>query len=65
MILTELSTTQVKHANGEISWWVNGDNGKIVNIKSYGLYESASVKIETLKMAIEVSLVTCGSFDAS
>ncbi len=47
---------QAKHASGENSWGVNGDNGKIVDMKSYGLYESASVKIQTLKTSIEVSL---------
>jgi len=51
-VLTEL---RAKHANGENSWGVNGDNGKIVDMKSYGLYESASVKIQTLKTAIEAA----------
>ena len=46
---------QAKHANGEHSWGVNGETGKIVDMKAYGLYESASVKIQTLKTAIEVS----------
>jgi T-complex protein 1 subunit gamma len=36
---------QAKHANGENSWGVNGDTGKVVDMKSYGLYESASVKV--------------------
>lgn len=51
-VLTEL---RAKHANGEYSWGVNGDTGKIVDMKEYGLYESASVKIQTLKTAIEAS----------
>ncbi|THU95522.1 T-complex protein 1 [Dendrothele bispora CBS 962.96] len=50
--LTEL---RAKHANGEHSWGVNGETGKIVDMKSYGLYESASVKIQTLKTAIEAA----------
>ena len=33
---------------------MNGDTGKIVDMKEYGLYESASVKIQILKTAIEV-----------
>ena len=41
-VLTEL---RAKHANGENSWGVNGETGKIVDMKSYGLYESASVKV--------------------
>ncbi|KAG5351003.1 T-complex protein 1 subunit gamma [Termitomyces sp. Mn162] len=51
-VLTEL---RAKHANGEHSWGVNGETGKIVDMKKYGLYESASVKIQTLKTAIEAA----------
>ncbi|KAN0094316.1 Chaperonin Cpn60/TCP-1 family [Tylopilus felleus] len=51
-VLTEL---RAKHANGENSWGVNGETGKIVDMKSYGLYESASVKIQILKTAIEAA----------
>ena len=36
---------QAKHANGEHSWGINGETGKIVDMKQYGLYESASVKV--------------------
>ncbi|KAF5332823.1 hypothetical protein D9611_005485 [Ephemerocybe angulata] len=43
------------HANGEHSWGVNGDTGKIVDVKEDGMYGSASVKIQTLKTAIEAS----------
>ncbi|KAI0030977.1 T-complex protein 1 [Vararia minispora EC-137] len=53
-VLTEL---RAKHANGEHSWGINGDTGKIVDMKTYGLYESASVKIQTLKTAIEAARV--------
>jgi len=51
-VLTEL---RAKHANGEHSWGVNGDTGKIADMKVYGLYESASVKVQTLKTAIEAA----------
>ena len=37
--------SQAKHANGEHSWGINGETGKIVDMKEYGLYESASVKV--------------------
>ncbi|KAI0784066.1 T-complex protein 1 [Abortiporus biennis] len=53
-VLTEL---RAKHANGEHSWGINGETGKIVDMKEYGLYESASVKIQTLKTAIEAAKV--------
>ncbi|KAF8167099.1 chaperonin Cpn60/TCP-1 family [Crassisporium funariophilum] len=51
-VLTEL---RAKHANGENTWGVNGDTGKIVDMKEYGLFESASVKIQTLKTAVEAA----------
>jgi hypothetical protein len=50
-VLTEL---RAKHAGGEHNWGVNGETGKIVDMKEYGLFESASVKIQTLKTAVEV-----------
>jgi T-complex protein 1 subunit gamma len=50
-----LTDLRAKHANGEFSMGVDGDTGKIVDMKEYGLYESAAVKIQTLKTAIEVS----------
>ncbi|KAH0831417.1 chaperonin Cpn60/TCP-1 family [Lanmaoa asiatica] len=34
-VLTEL---RAKHANGEYSWGVDGETGKIVDMKSYGLF---------------------------
>ncbi|KAG8968369.1 T-complex protein 1 subunit gamma [Tulasnella sp. 425] len=51
-VLTEL---RAKHANGESSWGINGETGKVVDMKSYGLYESAAVKIQTLKTSIEAA----------
>lgn len=51
-VLTEL---RAKHVNGENSWGINGESGKLVDMKEYGLYESASVKVQTLKTAIEAS----------
>jgi len=47
---------QEKHANGEHSWGVIEETGKVVDMKTYGLYESAIVKIQAFKTAIEVFL---------
>jgi T-complex protein 1 subunit gamma len=44
---------QAKHAAGEHSYGVDGDTGKVVEMREYGLYESAAVKVQTLKTAIE------------
>jgi len=48
--LTEL---RAKHANGEHNFGVDGETGKVTDMKSYGLMESTAVKIQTLKTAIE------------
>ncbi|WVW81701.1 T-complex protein 1 subunit gamma [Kwoniella bestiolae CBS 10118] len=48
--LTEL---RAKHAEGHHMFGVDGDTGKVTDMKDYGLLESASVKIQTLKTAIE------------
>ncbi|KAG8784014.1 T-complex protein 1 subunit gamma [Ceratobasidium sp. 428] len=53
-VLTEL---RAKHAAGEHTWGIDGHAGKITDMKTYGLYESASVKIQTLKTAIEAARV--------
>ncbi|CAE6450462.1 unnamed protein product, partial [Rhizoctonia solani] len=53
-VLTEL---RAKHAAGEHTWGIDGHLGKITDMKTYGLYESASVKIQTLKTAIEATRV--------
>lgn len=53
-VLTEL---RAKHAAGEHTWGIDGHVGKITDMKTYGLYESASVKIQTIKTAIEATRV--------
>lgn len=44
---------QAKHASGEHEYGVDGDTGKVVSMKEYGLLESAAVKVQTIKTAIE------------
>lgn len=48
-----LTALRAKHANGEHSYGVDGNTGAVVDMNTYGLYESAAVKIQTLKTAIE------------
>ncbi|KAF8547052.1 chaperonin Cpn60/TCP-1 [Imleria badia] len=50
-VLMEL---RAKHVNGEYSWGMDDKMGKIVDMKSYGLYKNMSVKIQILKTAIKV-----------
>jgi len=48
---------QAKHATeGCTSWGVNGENGEIVDMTDYGVWEAYSVKAQTYKTAIEVRL---------
>jgi T-complex protein 1 subunit gamma len=55
LLLSDASLpSQAKHASGEHSFGVDGDTGKIRDMKGY-LYESAAVKVQMLKTAIEVS----------
>ena len=49
-----LTQLRARHANAEHSYGVDGNTGRVVEMKQYGLYESASIKIQILKTAIEV-----------
>lgn len=59
-----LTSVKAKHAEGKHMFGVDGDTGKVTDMKEYGLLESASVKIQTLKTAIEVSRLTCDCYQA-
>ncbi|KAJ3272796.1 T-complex protein 1 subunit gamma [Terramyces sp. JEL0728] len=48
--LTEL---RAKHSAKETAWGIDGTNGKIVDMHSYGVWEPYAVKSQTLKTAIE------------
>ncbi|GAA5962791.1 hypothetical protein JCM5350_002691 [Sporobolomyces pararoseus] len=48
-----LTSLRAKHAAGEHQFGVDGETGKVVDMKDYGLYESAAVKVQTIKTAIE------------
>jgi T-complex protein 1 subunit gamma len=51
-----LTALRAKHAQeGNSTWGVNGDNGSIVDMKQYGIWEPLSVKMQTYKTAIEVN----------
>ncbi|KAH9972759.1 T-complex protein 1 [Lactifluus volemus] len=52
-----LTALRAKHAGGEHSWGIDGETGEIVDMKTYKLYESASVKVQTFKTAIEAARV--------
>jgi T-complex protein 1 subunit gamma len=52
-VIRTLTELRAKHAAGEYLYGVDGETGKVTDMKAYGLLESASVKIQTLKTAIE------------
>jgi T-complex protein 1 subunit gamma len=52
-ILTQL---RAKHSNGEHSFGIEGESGKVVDMKDYGVWEPSAVKVQTIKTAIEVSI---------
>ena len=51
-VLTEL---RAKHAAGEggSSWGVDGDTGKIADMKEYGVWEPMAIKLQSVKTAVE------------
>jgi len=52
-ILTQL---RAKHASGEgSSWGVDGEQGVIADMKTYGCWEPFAVKAQTIKTAIEAA----------
>lgn len=54
--VTVFRTFQAKHAlDGNTSWGVNGESGKLADMNDYGVWEPYSVKAQTIKTAIEVS----------
>ena len=53
-VLTKL---RAKHAEGESTWGIDGDKGTLVDMKEYGVWEPEAVKLQSIKTAVEVSLL--------
>jgi len=49
-VLTDL---RAKHVGGEHTWGIDGDAGKIVDMREYGVWEPQVVKTQSLKTAVE------------
>ncbi|EMR10673.1 T-complex protein 1 subunit gamma [Pneumocystis murina B123] len=49
-VLTEL---RAKHVNGQHSWGIDGETGKVVDMRLYGIWEPQAVKAQSIKTAIE------------
>lgn len=53
-----LTALRAKHATeGNTSWGVNGENGDVIDMKEYGIWEAYSVKAQTYKTAIETAIL--------
>lgn len=48
-----LAQLRAKHANGEHTWGVDGDAGKIVDMNEYGIWEPEVIKQQSAKTAVE------------
>lgn len=53
-----ITALRAKHATeGNVSWGIDGEAGKIVDMKEYGVWEPYSVKAQTFKTAIETGIL--------
>lgn len=50
-----LTALRAKHAEGESTWGIDGVTGKLVDMKTYGVWEPEAVKSQSIKTAIESS----------
>lgn len=48
-----LSQLRAKHANGEYTYGIDGENGKVVDMNSYGIWEPEVIKQQSIKTGIE------------
>jgi T-complex protein 1 subunit gamma len=49
-ILTQL---RAKHAEGGSTWGIDGDAGKVVDMKDFGIWEPQAIKLQSVKTAVE------------
>ena len=54
-----LTKLRAKHAEGESTWGIDGDVGKVVDMRDYGVWEPEAVKLQSVKTAVEVSFHFC------
>jgi T-complex protein 1 subunit gamma len=51
-----LTALRAKHAEGHSTWGIDGDTGKLADMKEYGVWEPEAVKLQSIKTAVEVCL---------
>ncbi|XP_065836509.1 T-complex protein 1 subunit gamma-like [Oscarella lobularis] len=53
-----LTKLRAKHASGEFSTWgINGENGSLVDMEEYGIWDPAAVRLQCYKTAIETAIL--------
>ncbi|RPA81120.1 T-complex protein 1 subunit gamma [Ascobolus immersus RN42] len=50
-----ITTLRAKHAQGHHTFGVDGETGKVVDMKDYGVWEPEAVKLQSIKTAIEAA----------
>lgn len=48
-----LTSLRAKHAEGQYTFGVDGENGKVVDMNDYGVWEPETIKLQSMKTAIE------------
>lgn len=48
-----LATLRAKQAEGHSTFGIDGDTGKVVDMREYGVWEPAAIKLQSIKTAIE------------
>ncbi|KAG7193156.1 T-complex protein 1 subunit gamma [Scheffersomyces spartinae] len=48
-----MAQLRAKHAEGKHTFGIDGDNGKVVDMQDYGIWEPEAVKLQSLKTSIE------------
>lgn len=52
-----MTTLTAKHATGGTSWGVDGDTGDVVDMKTFGIWDTLQVKCQVMKTAIETAIL--------
>lgn len=48
-----LSQLRAKHAEGQHTFGIDGENGKVVDMNEYGIWEPEVIKQQSIKTAVE------------
>lgn len=52
-VLTQLRAKHAEQSSGVCSWGVDGDLGKVVDMKDLGVWEPQAIKLQSVKTAVE------------